>query len=73
MSEKLTAVVKAYKLPQANGHTTLNFSPDYSSEENKKWAEYTPSLNFSMYVKDEVADKVENGQAFLVTFEPREN
>ena len=68
----LTAVVRAYKLPQANGYTTVNFSPDYNSEENKAWAHATPSLNFSMYVKDEVAEKIDNNQSFLVTFEPRD-
>lgn len=69
---KLTAVVKAYKIPQSDDTATLNFSADYNSEENKEWAKFTPALSFSMHVIKEVADKVENGQAFLVTFEPRD-
>lgn len=68
---KFTAAVRAYKIPLQGDYTTINFSPDYQSEENKAWAMATPSLNFMMSVKNEVADTIENGQTFLVTFEPR--
>lgn len=72
MATSLTAVVTAYKIPQSDDTATLNFSADYQSEENKEWAKYTPALSFSMHVLKEVADKIENGQKFLVTFTPRE-
>jgi hypothetical protein len=70
----LTAVVKVYsKIPQSDDTTTVHFGPDYdSAEENKVWAKYTPSLQFSMHVLNEVADRLGQGQPFLVTFAPRD-
>lgn len=69
----LTAVVSVYsKIPQSDDTTTVYFGPDYNSEENKQWAKYTPSLNFSMHVVNDVADRFSHGQPFLVTFAPRD-
>ena len=69
----LTAVVTAYsKIPQSDDTTTVHFGPDYNSEKNKEWAKYTPSLQFSMHLKNEIADNIGQGQPFLVTFAPRD-
>ena len=68
----LTAVVTAQKIPTRDGTHVLSFYADYGPEENKVWAKYTPAVNFQMHVLDEVADKVENGDKFLVTFTPKD-
>lgn len=69
---KTTAVVTMHtKAAQGNGHTQLGFAADYQDERNKEWAKYTPSLSLSMNVIDSVAEQFEQGQTYLLTFEPR--
>jgi len=67
----ITAKVKnTGKNMVASGETTLKFLPDYQDGRNKQWAKYTPALDFSLTVKNEVADLFELGGNYLVTFEP---
>jgi hypothetical protein len=63
------------KLELSNGDFVVQFYPDYygdKSETNKAWATSTPSLSFQMNVKREVADKLEQGASYTVTFTPEE-
>lgn len=40
-----------------------------TDEQSKEWAKYTPSLAVNMTVIPEVADKLEQGSAYRLTFE----
>jgi len=51
----------------------LTFAPDYSDDRNKEWAKYTPALNLTMTVKDEVGNKLTVGDNFTLVFEPEED
>lgn len=46
----------------------LDFVANYANGANKEWAKYTPSLNFSLNVKPEVAAKFNIGDNYTVTF-----
>lgn len=48
----------------------LSFSPDYQDGRNKEWALATPNLSLSMSVKTELADKLDEGTSFTLTFDP---
>lgn len=52
----------------AEGTTVLAFVPDYQDERNKEWATATPALSLSMTVKDDVADRFEQGKAYTLQF-----
>lgn len=54
-----------------DGQTTLSFTADYADGANKEWAKYTPSLNVSMTVLDEVAEGINYGDKFDVVFTGR--
>jgi hypothetical protein len=71
----ITAKIKVTgKTPVTDGQTTLNFLPDYLTDEgkaqNKEWAKYTPCLQLSMTVLDSIAEQFEPGQPFTLTFTP---
>lgn len=70
---KTTAVATLYTKGESNdGQTPLSFGADYSDDRNREWAKYTPALNFSMTVLDEVAERFERGGRYLITFEREE-
>lgn len=66
----ITAKVVCNEAKKSIEHTVLSFCADYKDGRNKEWAAYTPSLQFTMTVKNEVADQFAPGQSFTVTFEP---
>lgn len=47
----------------------LVFHPDYNDSANKEWASSTPSLEFKMTVKNEIAEKLNVGEKYTVIFE----
>ncbi len=51
---------------------TVTFNADYADDRNKEWSRYTPSLNLSMALKGDVADRFTEGDRFTLTFEPTE-
>jgi hypothetical protein len=64
-----TAKVKVTNhVRQHNGEHSLSFAVDYADGRNKEWAVATPALSVSMTVKDGVADDVEVGDLFTLTF-----
>lgn len=67
---KVTAVVKLYaKETKAPNGVFLAFNADYSNDQNKEWAKFTPSMNLGMTVKEEVADLFDFNETYLLTFE----
>lgn len=70
---RFTAKLKlSNKSPNGTDVTALTFGPNYGSrgaEVNKEWAAATPGLYLQMSVKNEVADYLEFGDEFTVTFE----
>lgn len=69
MSKRFTAkaVVEA-KVEHDGGTATLQFRPDYEQGRNAEWAAATPALSVGMTVKTEVAEGVEVGDAWTLTF-----
>ena len=51
------------------GQAGLKFQPDYQDGRNKEWAQSTPTLDYSMTVKAEVATLFKPGKSYTVTFE----
>lgn len=47
----------------------VRFNADYRDGRNKEWARWTPSLDLSVTLKGEVADKFAIGQGYTLTFE----
>lgn len=45
------------------------FSANYAGGKNSEWSLYTPSLQLSMTLKGEVADRFEIGTEYTLTFE----
>lgn len=70
---KITAVARAQKSPTSDPEVAvLNFYPAYDDPKNAEWAHYTPSLVLTMSVKSEVAEQIEAGAEYLITFEKRD-
>lgn len=77
VTAKVKVSQKREMLSNSYGNSTetsveLCFLPDYGEGKNDEWAKYTPTLNFSLTVKPEVAARFTVGQAFTVTFTPSE-
>jgi hypothetical protein len=51
-----------------NRGVALSFSANYAGGKNAEWAIWTPTLNLTMNVKGEVADKFVIGQEYTLTF-----
>ena len=67
---KVTAVVKlTEKVTKAPNGVALSFNADYSNDQNKEWAKYTPSMHLGMTVKEEVAELFDFNETYLLTFE----
>jgi hypothetical protein len=61
--------VSAVELVQ--GGVRLKFGAVTRGDENKEWAQYTPSGSIEMFVKNELAsDNFAPGQEWLLTFTP---
>lgn len=69
MSDRFTAKVTVSGVTVSGQQTTLVFMPDYAQGRNAEWAEFTPSLSLTMNVKNSVAEGVQVGDAFTLTFE----
>lgn len=70
----ITAKVKLNsKIPTNDNQTNLSFGADYADGRNKEWSKYTPILTLGMVVLDSVAEYLEVGQAFTLTFTPNIN
>lgn len=52
-----------------NRQVLVKFAADYNDGRNKEWSLYTPSLDFSMSLKGDVADRFELEGSYLVTFD----
>lgn len=65
----ITAKVMLQAKNEMIGATSLSFLPDYADGANKEWATNTPSLDFKMTVKHEIADQFKVGNKYTVTFE----
>jgi hypothetical protein len=79
MSAKITAVARIWSRTEAgDGQTRLQWSAPYADaqgnrvEENKAWAKYTPCFALDMTVLNEVAEKIEDGVDYLLTFEKKD-
>ncbi len=73
MSAITAKVFLSSKSSAGDGQTLLSFTPDYADGANKEWAKYTPSLNLTMTVLDEVAEQFGEPLAkFTLTFEPND-
>jgi hypothetical protein len=73
MSDAFTVkVFVSGKAENGNGETSLSFTADYNDGANKEWAKYTPSLNLSMVVLNEVAEGINYGDKFTGTFQRTE-
>ncbi len=73
---KTTAkIVLNSKLEQGVGESrqvTVSFSAHYADGKNNAWAKYTPSMQVTMVLNGEVADRFQIGQEYTVTFEESE-
>lgn len=49
--------------------TTLIFGPDYEDGRNSEWAAFTPALTVTFTVKNEIADRWEQGNAYTFTID----
>jgi len=70
----ITVKVKVDKLTVQGEYTRVDFGPNYQDGEiNKEWSYYTPSLDYHMNVRNEVAEKnFKVGQTFTGTLVPDE-
>jgi ferredoxin-NADP reductase len=70
----VTAKVKCTAVePVSDGQVAITIGPDYDDGRNKEWAKYTPGLNFTMTVKEEVAGHFEAGRTYTLQFVPSED
>lgn len=69
----ITAKIKLQHKEDAGDQVALRFEADYADDRNKEWAKYTPSLNVSMNVLAEVAEKFEVGKPYTLQFVPSED
>lgn len=70
----ITAKVKCTrKHPGVDGTTAMEFMADYADDRNKEWSKYTPALSLMMTVKDEVAERFKQDQAYTLQFVPSED
>lgn len=70
MTDRFTAKTKIHtREGGGSGTVRLTFEPDYGQGKNAEWAEATPSLHIAMNVKTDVAEGIEVGDTFTLTFE----
>lgn len=73
MTMRVTARVKLNTMLVSEGYVELRFSPDYEDGRNKEWANKTPTINYSMVVRPEIAAKFSVGDKYTVTFTEQED
>lgn len=69
MSSRFTAKITVTSVDVSGELTSLTFLPDYGQGRNAEWATATPSLSLAMNVKNAVAEGIQVGDAFTLTFE----
>lgn len=76
MGQRFSAKLKlGNKAPTGTGVTSCTFGPNYGAkghEVNAEWAASTPGLYLQMSIRNEIADQLEFGDEFTVTFEKDE-
>jgi hypothetical protein len=71
---RFTAKVKVQaKNNRTDVQTTVAFQPDYDAGRNAEWSEWTPAMSLSMTIKNELADRLEAGQTYTLTFDPTDD
>jgi hypothetical protein len=69
MSKRFTAkVVVESKVESPGGTAGIRFRPDYEGGRNAEWADATPALSLALTVKADVAEGLEVGDAYTLTF-----
>lgn len=70
----MTAKVRCVsKMEFPNGdYVQVAYAPDYDDGANAEWANATPSLMLTMNVKKSVAENIEQGGKYTLTFEPND-
>ncbi|HEX5119829.1 MAG TPA: hypothetical protein VFW65_31980 [Pseudonocardiaceae bacterium] len=69
MNTHITAKVVCTSKTLYSHQTTVKFTPDYADGRNKEWAAATPTLDFTLGLRPDVAERFELSAAYLVTFE----
>lgn len=76
MGKIMTAKVKLQGVEELHGgsvapdrHVVLRFEPDYADGRNAAWAVATPHLQLAMTVQGHVADQLEPGASYTLSFE----
>lgn len=76
---KVKAIARILSKTDAfDGQVRIQWYAPYADEsgeripENAEWAKYTPALGIDMTVLDEVAEKLEQGKDYILTFEERQ-
>lgn len=73
---KVTAKVKVWTKSESgegdSRQSTVTFGADYSDGRNKEWSLYTPSLQLTMMLRGDVADRFVVGKEYTLTFEEGE-
>lgn len=72
MTDRFTAKVKVNGKTDLHAETPyvqVTFEPDYAQGRNADWALATPSMSLGMSVKRELADSLNRGDTFTLTFE----
>lgn len=67
-----TAKVKVANRGEISDYTPVTFVPDYEGGRNAEWAAATPSLSLTMSVKQEIAEFLTPGAAWMLRFEPED-
>jgi len=68
----LGSMIQYPRTDGVEGDYFLSFYPDYSDGRNKEWAAASPSLNFQIVVRPDVAKLFEQGGKYTVTFEKQD-
>lgn len=64
-------VIIASKIETGAGddrQAAVTFHADYADGRNKEWSRYTPSLSINVALKGSVADQLDVGKSYLLTF-----
>lgn len=67
---RFTAKVRLTSKSGIGETVRLDFIPDYGQGRNADWAVATPNMSLVMYVKQELADRLEPGTEYTLLFDP---
>lgn len=62
-------VILSQKQTVNDDETVIKFHGDYANGANSEWAKYTPHIDITMTVKNEVAGKMVQGGHYTLSFE----